>query len=174
MTLYLGIPEDSGIDWTSFHSYAIQQNLTTWLSSCGVGPVSVKIVGKPQPQMTPADGLVYLVGYNSDSIVSRVGAPESSELRAGQTSGLRGEMISEVYVNPMRDYEISATIYHELLHNKFRLAVDIHRTADANFTSAVAPFFDGGPFKADQELMAQALQQNSRQFQGGFTAARLP
>lgn len=174
MTLYLGIPSDSGIDWGGFHSYAIQKNLVTWLSSCGVGPVSVKIVGQAQPQMTPSDGLVYLLGDPSDSVVSRVGAPESVELHIGQTSALRGEMISEVYVNPLHDYGISATIYHELLHNKFRLAVDIHRTADGNFTSAVAPYTEGGPSDGDQRLMAQALQQNARQFQGGFTAARRP
>ncbi|HEY2014675.1 MAG TPA: hypothetical protein VGH38_14290 [Bryobacteraceae bacterium] len=171
MTLYLGIARNSGIDWTDFPWFAIVNYLTDWLNSCcgdGGDPVRVLTVNQPQSRMTTSDGLVYLVGYPSDSVVSRVGAPASGDLHVGQTSALGGEMISEVYVNIMHEYGIAATIYHELLHNKFRLSIDIHRTPDGNFTSATAPYSLGGPSDADQGLMCRALQEKSRQFQGGF------
>jgi len=170
MALYLAIPGNSGINWTSFPWFAIVNYLKSWLSSCcdDHNPYPVYTVNKPQPQMTLYDGLVYLVGDPSDSVVSRVGAPASGDLHVGQTSYLNGQMISEVYVNIMRDYGVAATIYHELLHNKFRLSVDIHRTADGNFTCATAPYSLGGPSDADQALMCQALQERARQFQSGF------
>jgi hypothetical protein len=77
-------------------------------------------------------------------------------------------MISEVYVNFMHAYGIAATIYHELLHNKFRLSVNIHNLA-GNFMTATAPYSLGGPSKEDQEQMCKALfQERARQFQGGF------
>jgi hypothetical protein len=104
-------------------------------------------------------------------VIARVGAPASSDLATGRTSGWQGQLISEVYVNNRAAYPIAATIYHELLHNRFNLAVNIHGTADGNFTSATAPFNEGGPSAADQRLMCQALQELllAGQFQGGYS-----
>ncbi len=169
MALYLGIPDRSGIYWASFPWWDIRNYLLSWLGSCcgDPKPVSVRTVGAP-PRLGPLDALVYLVGYWSDSVAARVGAPQSAEIRAGMTTSLNGDMISEVYVNALKPYGVAATVYHELLHNKFRLAVDIHRTPDGNFTSATAPYWEGGPSGADQALMCQALALPSRQFVGGF------
>jgi hypothetical protein len=170
MALYLGIPSNSGIDWGSFEWFKIVKNLETWLrSSCqSHRSLPVFTIGGPRQNMGPLDGLVYLVGYRSDSVIDRVGAPASSNINAGQTTIFQNGMLSEVYVNPLSTYGIAATIYHELLHNKFQNIINIHNTPDGNFTSATAPYTDGGPSDADQRLMCKALQSSSTQFQGGF------
>jgi hypothetical protein len=178
MVLYLGIPQNSGIDQKSFHYRQIWDLLSGWLNSCcgQVRPVIINMVNKPMPEMTRFDALVYLVGDPVASVIARVGAPQSSDLATGRTSGWQGQLISEVYVNNRAAYPIAATIYHELLHNKFNLAVNIHSTADGNFTSATAPFNEGGPSAADQRLMCQALQELplAGQFQGGFSLPVVP
>ena len=181
MDLYLGIPSGSGIDYSSFGWYDIAGYLQKWLSSCcvsvhggaGYRPVHVRTIGKPHT-MTPWDGLVYLVGDWGDSIIDRVGAVGTADtgLRAGRTAafyhgGKTSEMISEVYVNAHSTYAIAATIFHELLHNKFRLLYDIHGTP-GNFTSASAPFDTKGPNEFDRKLMCAALPLPAIQFQGGF------
>lgn len=103
MALYLGIPDASGINWDRFPHLAIVHHLEGWLGSCcgAANPVRVFTVGKPGPgwrsgsrdllsQMTPLDGLVYLVGDFGDSVIARVGAPESSDLHIGSTSSWHG------------------------------------------------------------------------------------
>jgi hypothetical protein len=171
MTLYLGIPPNSGIDWSGFPSYRIQHLLQTWLSACcGVSKtVRVSFTNK-RPNATTQDGIVYLIGHRSDSIIARVKAPESSNLTAGQTSTKEGGMLSEVYVNPLSPYGIAATIYHELLHNKLGLHFNVHGTEGGNFTTATAPYSEGGPSAADQKLMCRALSSPVRQYEGGFDA----
>ncbi len=170
MRLYLGIPPASGIDWGSFAWFSIRNYLLTWLRSCcrAHSDTSVFTIGTHH-NMGATDGLVYIVGDQSNSVVWRLGAPESGNLDAGETSSLNGEMLSEVYVNPSSSaYATAANIYHELLHNKFRLSVDIHATPDGNFTSAIAPYDLGGPSAADQSLMCDALSERARQCQAGF------
>jgi hypothetical protein len=161
MVLYLGIPQNSLIDQKNFQYRQIWDFLSGWLNSCcgQVRPVIINMINRPVPDMTRFDALVYLVGDPQASVIARVGAPQSTDLATGRTSGWQGKLISEVYVNNRAPYPIAATIYHELLHNRFNLAVNIHHTADGNFTSAQAPFFEGGPSAADQKLMCQALQE---------------
>ena len=100
MNLYLGIPQDSGLDWGYFPYFPIYNYLMRWLNSCcsEAGPVRVLTIDKPLPQMTRLDGLVYLVGDPTASVISRVGASASPDLATGRTSGWRGQLISEVYV----------------------------------------------------------------------------
>jgi hypothetical protein len=171
-TLYLGIPPASGIDWGAFPSFAIQRFLQTWLSSCCVAPTHVRVnFTNRRPNATLLDGIVYLVGQRSDSIIARVKAPESSNLTAGQTSIKDGGMLSEVYVNPLSVYGTAATIYHELLHNKLGIGFNVHGTEGGNFTTATAPYSEGGPSAADQKLMCHALSSPMRQYEGGFDAS---
>ena len=184
-TLYLGIPIDSGIDWTDLPylpgpggHMGIINYLKSWLSSCcgTPSPVEVRTVTQPQPAMRPSDGLVFLVGDGNHSVVSRVATIEFPDGTTGYTQSLftEGEpqMISEVYVNGWHDYTIAATVYHELLHNKFWQVIDIHHTDGGNFTSATTAFEEGGPSAADQKLMCAALKRPAKQYQGGFSAVR--
>ncbi len=170
MRLYLGIPPASGINWGSFPWFAIRNYLLTWLRSCcrAHSDTSVFTIGTHH-NMGAMDGLVYLVGDQSNSVVWRLGAPESGNLDAGETSSLNGEMISEVYVNASFDaYPIAANVFHELLHNKFRLSINIHNTPGGNFTNSIAPYDSDGPSDADQQLMCAALSESARQCQVGF------
>jgi hypothetical protein len=172
MDLYLGIPSNSGIDWTRFSYQLVHDFLVTWLNSgCpGGGPVRVIKIVQPEPAMKREDALVYLIGDPTNSIAARVGAPGSTDLPAGHTAGWRGQLISEVYVNGRQSpYSTAATIYHEVLHNKFNLALDIHNFA-GNFNSAVAAFSMGGPNQVDQDLMCRAIKEVplAGQYQGGF------
>jgi hypothetical protein len=175
VTLYLGIPLKSGIDWGSFGYFEIRGYLDSWLTAaCGPGQSVRVFTTNRRHYLSKSDALVYLVGNYDDSVISRVGAPESNELRAGATSIMsRGSdpgMISEVYVNILSNYGAAATVYHELLHNKFQNYLrNIHATSDGNFTSAVAPYSLGGPSAADQALMREALAQESSQCQAGLS-----
>jgi hypothetical protein len=149
MNLYLGIPSRSGIKFANFQYQTVYNNLTTWLNSgCPDGGlVRVIKITQPEPAMRRDDALVYL----------------------GHTAAWQGQLISEVYVNAVSDYYAAAVIYHEVLHNKFNLAINIHNFA-GNFTSAVAPFDPTGPNKVDQDLMCRAIKEVplAGQFQGGF------
>jgi hypothetical protein len=174
MTLFLGIPPKSGIDWNHFPYFAIDHYLRGWLGSCCGQHTGIRIVTTDKRHvMTPQDGLVYLVGDRTDSVIARVGAAESPNFDIGQTSikyGSDAGMISEVYVNPFgTSYAAAATVYHELLHNKFQIFfVDVHATAGGNFTTATAPYDLGGPSAADQDLMCRALSATATQCQAGF------
>ena len=169
MTVFLGIPPNSGIDWTGFSWFPIRNDLEKWIrASCPENSTVRVITTNRVHPMSLFDGLVYLVGHRSDSIIARAGAPESSNLTAGQTSLHRDGWISEVYVNPLSAYGIAATIFHELLHNKFQNLVNIHATPDGNFTTATAPYSLGGPSDADQNLMCRALKEQSKQYQGAL------
>jgi len=168
ITLYLGIPAVSGIDWDRVRWSAIQDNLKQWLNSCGASDLVRVVITDKRHTMGAQDGLVYLVGDLTDSIIARVGAVGSGEFHIGSTSSLRGEMISEVYLNFMSSYGIAATIYHELLHNKFRLSRDIHVEPDGNFMSASAPYSTGGPSAGDQKVMRDALAEHATQYQGAL------
>ena len=171
MNLYLGIPRRSGIKFANFQYQTVYNNLTTWLNSgCPDGGlVRVIKITQPEPAMRRDDALVYLVGDPTDSVAARVGAAGSSEIPSGHTAAWQGQLISEVYVNAVSDYYAAAVIYHEVLHNKFNLAINIHNFA-GNFTSAVAPFDPTGPNKVDQDLMCRAIKEVplAGQFQGGF------
>jgi hypothetical protein len=176
MVLYLGFPKDSGIDKSRFFYRPIMEYLGNWLNSCckAAGQVNVNVVNRAMPEMTRGDALIYLVGDPVFSVIARVGAPASQCLAMGRTSGWQGQLITEVYVNNRLSFPIAATIYHELLHNRLNLAVDIHRTPNGNFTQAQVPFDPSGPNDADQRVMCQALQAVplARQFQGGFSLPR--
>jgi hypothetical protein len=174
VTLYLGIPPKSGIDWNHFQYFAIDRYLRSWLGSCCQQHASTRVftTDKRHP-MTAQDGLVYLVGDRTDSVIARLGAAESPNLDIGQTSikyGSDAGMISEVYLNPFgTSYAAAATIYHELLHNKFQIFfVNVHATDGGNFTAANAPYSLGGPSAADQNLMCRALSATAPQCQAGF------
>ena len=174
MTLFLGIPPKSGIDWNHFPYFAIHNYLRSWLSSCCEKHAGTRIftTNKRHP-MTAQDGLVYLVGDRTDSVIARVGAVESPNFDIGQTSikyGSDAGMISEVYLNPFSGpYAAAATVYHELLHNKFQIFfVNVHATDGGNFTTATAPYDLGGPSAADQNLMCRALSATAPQCQAGF------
>lgn len=171
MTLYLGIPPKSGIDWGNFNWYKIRRDLIAWLGSCCSEHAKTRVYTTNQRQkMSDYDGLVYLVGHRSDGVVARVGAAASPNLALGQTTIYNGGIISEVYINPLSTYGIAATIYHELLHNKltdFGYSSRVH-AAGGNFTTATAPYSTGGPDEIDQKLMCEALSSRSKQYQGGF------
>ncbi len=171
MTLYLGIPEQSGIDYGWFPWYGIVHRLERWLGTCCGGSHPVRIITtNRRHQMTPFDGLVYLVGYWENSLIAKMNLPQSESVRGGCTAvvpGKDGGMLSEVYVSAREPMPVAATIYHELLHNKFQLYFkDIHSTPGGNFTNAMAPFSGEDPSPADQALMCEALGQSSRQYQG--------
>lgn len=174
MTLFLGIPPKSGIDWNHFPYFAIDRYLRTWLNSCCSQHAGTRIVTTDKRHtMTAQDGLVYLIGDRTDTVIGRLGAAESPNLDIGQTSikyGTDAGMISEVYLNPFHtSYAAAATIYHELLHNKFQIFfVNVHATAGGNFTTANAPYDLGGPSPADQSLMCKALSATAPQCQAGF------
>jgi len=179
MVLYLGIPEHSGIDKDRFSYRLIFDKLSPWLnSSCQqVRPVIINLINRPLPGITRFDALVYLVGDPVYSVIARVGAPMMTDgLAIGRTSMWQGALISEVYTNAMTSYGIAATIYHELLHNKFNLAYNFHGEPFGNFTSAVAAYTDGGPSPDDQKLMCRALQTPplADQFTGGFSLPVAP
>jgi hypothetical protein len=174
MVLYLGIPANSGIDKSRFNYHLIYDNLSGWLNSCctQVRPVIINVINRPVSEMTRTDALVYLVGDPVYSVIARAHAPMLSDgFAVGRTSGWRGQLISEVYVNGRQTYPIAATIYHELLHNKLNLAYNVHGEPGGNFTSAEAPFWEGGPSAADQRLMCRALQTPplAGQFTSGFS-----
>ena len=179
MSLILAIPPKSGIDWSNFPYQAIHSYLQNWLRSCCAQQSGIRVLTtNKRSQLMPQDGLVYLVGDRSDSVIARLQAPESSNLDAGQTSikyGPDAGMISEVYVNPSRPYSIAANVYHELLHNKFRETQDsgsrVHATANGNFTHAAAPYDLGGPSASDQQLMCEALPTIAPQCQAGYDLA---
>ena len=174
MVLYLGIPQNSLIDQKNFQYRQIWDFLSGWLNSCcgQVRPVIINMINRPVPDMTRFDALVYLVGDPQASVIARVGAPQSTDLATGRTSGWQGQLISEVYVNNRAAYPIAATIYHELLHNKFRETQNsgskVHATANGNFTHAAAPYDSGGPSASDQQLMCEAISTISPQCQAGF------
>jgi hypothetical protein len=173
MRLYLGIPPGANIDWNNFLPFVLQNQLRAWLRATSPehAATDVWIIGR-RHNMGPQDGLVYLVDSRQESVISRLAAPESADFDIGQTSMLSGEdggMISEVYLNGLTKYGLAATVYHELLHNKFQnYFFNVHGLADGNFTSATSPYFDGGPSDADQALMSRALRQHSPQCQRGF------
>ena len=173
MRLYLGIPPAANIDWNHWRPFVLQKQLRDWLRATSPehAATDVWIIGQ-RHSMGPQDGLVYLVDSRHESVISRLAAPESPNLDIGQTSMISGEdggMISEVYLNGLSDYGLAATVYHELLHNKFQnYFFNVHGLADGNFTSATAPYSLGGPSDADQVLMSRALSQHARQCQGGF------
>lgn len=179
MVLYLGIPENSGIDRNRFNYGLIWDKLSPWLNSCcqQVRPVIINLINRPLPQITRFDALVYLVGDPVYSVIARVGAPMLTDgLAVGRTSSWQSESISEVYTNALHSYGIAATIYHELLHNKFNLAYNFHGEPYGNFTSAEAAYTAGGPSAADQRLMCRALQTPplAGQFTGGFSLPVAP
>jgi hypothetical protein len=169
MTLYLGIPPASGIDWGYFAWYSVKAFLLSWLRSCcdDHSQTGVVTIGNHHG-MGARDGLVYLLGDQSDSVIARLGANPSPNLDAGQTTARGRAMLSEVYVNASTTYATAANVYHELLHNKFRLSIDIHQTPGGNFTNSIAPYDDGGPSDADVSLMCQALSETAFQCQDGF------
>jgi hypothetical protein len=180
MSLILGIPPKSGIDWTNFPYQMIHNYLQSWLRSCCARESGIRVITtNKRSQLMPQDGLVYLVGDRSDSVIARLRAPESANLDSGQTSvkyGPDAGMVSEVYVNPsVVPYPIAANIYHELLHNKFREGQNggsrVHATINGNFTHAGAPYDPGGPSASDQQLMSEALSTISPQCQAGFDLA---
>jgi hypothetical protein len=174
MTLFLGIPPKNGIDWNRFQYLEIHNYLQGWLRSCCDAHAGTQVFTTDKRRsMTLQDGLVYLVGDRTDSVIARIGANESPNFDIGQTSikyGTDGGMVSEVYLNGFgKAYAAAATIYHELLHNKFQIFfVDVHATDGGNFTSSNAPYWDGGPSAADQSLMCRALSAASPQCQAGF------
>ena len=154
MSLILAIPPKSGIDWSNFPYQAIHSYLQNWLRSCCAQQSGIRVLTtNKRSQLMPQDGLVYLVGDRSDSVIARLQAPESSNLDAGQTSikyGPDAGMISEVYVKTQNS------------------GSRVHATINGNFTHAAAPYDLGGPSASDQQLMCEALSTISPQCQAGF------
>lgn len=171
MALYLGIPSKNGLDWDQLGTmwWEIVPYLELWLRQANSRHNAVPVVTISSPRaMTVWDGLVYLVGDPEFSVVWRAGGPETGDGGvAGQTSRVGSEMISEVYVNAHSSFGIAATVFHELMHNKFMNLYNFHRTP-GNFTSATAPYSLPGPNAFDLKLMSAALTAPSKQYQDRF------
>jgi hypothetical protein len=177
VNLYLGIPRDSGINQNFMNGYqAVKSFLETWLNSgCpDGGRVNVIKITQTVP-MAMVDALVYLIGDMTYSVAARAGWNGQTESPVGHTAGWQGKLISDVCVNGRDAYAIAATIYHEVLHNKFNLALNVHNYP-GNFNSAQAPFNRTGPNDADKKLMCRAIKEQplAGQYQGGFTLAKAP
>lgn len=180
MNLYLGIPRDSGINqnFMTTQYQAVKSFLETWLNSgCpDGGHVNVIKITQAIPNIAKRDALVYLIGDMGYSVAARAGWKGQTESPVGHTAGWQGKLISDVCVNGRPDaYAIAATVYHELLHNKFNLALNVHNYP-GNFNSAQAPFNRTGPNDADKELMCRAIKEEplAGQYQGGFTLPKAP
>jgi hypothetical protein len=174
MSIYLGIPPESGIDWKSFNWFYVQHQLQTWARASAKEHARIEVrTISSRRHMEPTDVLIYLVGglEPQDSVLQRRGLPFGQDVAAGVTIGYCGGAISEVYVNVCTSgFAIAATIYHELLHNKFMgdINFDVHATDGGNFTASIAPFTQPGPSIPDQRLLGIALTRDVPQNQIGF------
>ena len=153
---------------------AVQSALLSWFSRIVSGDTTASVSWTSSAPGSIRDNelLVYFVRSSMDSIVRALpGGPGSAGNGDGFTAWAGDLTASEVYVSSSRSY-LAEMAFHELMHNKLHLGdAALH---SRNGLAHIPVTAGTTPSQQNITQMRAALNNNQRQWTGGWAAANDP